>query len=93
MAIRNRKGKTLAADGSIKPKTKRTRTPKGPVIDPPRCSDGPFHKVFPHHLQYKVGKETKNCWFQCEYHMNKHIERYNLDRRKISIRTTKPRSQ
>ena len=105
MTIRNRKGKTVAADGTTKrkpgrpkkteaTKTKRTRKPKGPVIDPPRPIDGGFHVVFPIHLQFKEKDGTlKNCYFQCEHHMDKYIERYKLDGRKITIGTTKPRSQ
>jgi len=104
MAIRNRKGQTLGADGTApkrkpgRPKktevttTKKTRTPSKPVIDPPRCSDGPFHMVFPFHLQYKEGGSMKNCYFQCESHMNKHIERYKLDKRKLTIGATEPRN-
>ena len=43
MAIRNRKGKTVAADGTTKAtKPKKVRKPKGPVIDPPRPIDGDF---------------------------------------------------
>ena len=94
MAIRNRKGKTLAADGTTKAtKTKRVRKPRGPVIDPPRPVDGGFHVVFPLHLHYKEKDGSiKNCYFQCEYHMDKYIERYKLDRRKLTIRNTEPRS-
>ena len=105
MDIRKRKGKTVGADGTItkrKPgrpkkteatKPKRTRKPKGPVIDPPRPIEGGFHVVFPIHLQFKEKDGTlKNCYFQCDHHMDKYIERYKLDRRKITIGTTTPRS-
>lgn len=91
MAIRNRKGKTVAADGTTKRKPGRPRKKRGPEIDPPRPIDGGFHVVFPNHLQFKEKDGTlKNCYFQCEYHMNKYIERYKLDRRKLTIRATDP---
>lgn len=105
MTIRNRKGETLSSDGTApkrkpgRPKktektvnTKGTRAPSKPVIDAPRCSEGPFHMVFPFHLQYKEHGSTKNCYFQCENHMNKHIERYKLDKRTITIGATEPRN-
>jgi len=94
MAIRNRKGNTVAADGDItKRKPGRPRKQRGPVIDPPRCSEGGFHKVFPYHLHYKdTDGSNRNCYFQCEGHMNTHIERYKVDRRKATIGATEPRN-
>lgn len=105
MAIRNRKGNTVGAE-DVAPKRKPGRpkkteatsnkkvcTPKGPVIDPPRVSDGPFHMVFPYHLHYKdIDGSNRNCYFQCEGHMNTHIERYKVDRRKATIGATEPRN-
>ena len=94
MAIRNRKGKTVGADGTTKRKPGRAKKKRGPEIDPPRPIDGGFHIVFPIHLQFKEKDGTlKNCYFQCEHHLNKYIERYKLDGRKLTIGTTKPRSQ
>jgi hypothetical protein len=94
MAIRNRKGKTVGADGTTtKRKPGRPKKQRGPVIDPPRPIDGGFHVVFPVHLQYKEKDGTlKNCFFQCDHHMTKYIERYKLDKRKLTIGTTKPRT-
>ncbi len=102
MAIRNRNGQTVGATDKRKPgrpkktevtKTRKPRTPKGPVIQPVRVSDGPFHMVFPYHLQYKdTDSGTRNCYFQCEDHMNTHIERYKVDRRKATIGATEPRN-
>lgn len=105
MAIRNRKGNTIAADGDTtkrKPgrpkkteatKTKKVRKPRGPVIEPARCTEGGFHKVFPYHLQYKdKDGGNRNCYFQCEGHMNTHIERYKVDRRQATIGATEPRN-
>ena len=95
MAIRNRKGKTVAADGTTtKRKPGRPKKKRGPEIDPPRPIDGGFHVVFPIHLLYIEKDGTrKNCFFQCEHHLNKYIERYKLDRRKITIGNTSPRRQ
>ena len=94
MAIRNRKGKTIAADGdTTKRNLGRPRKPRGPVIEPARCTEGGFHKVFPYHLQYKdKDGSNRNCYFQCEGHMNTHIERYKVDRRQATIGATEPRN-
>ena len=100
MAIRNRKGQTLG------PQTKTTKKPKAttsskkasaprqtkPVIDKPTVVNGAFHEVFPFHLQYKEDKVTKNCYFQCQAHLDKHIERYKLKKTEITIGATEPRT-
>lgn len=44
----------------------------------------PFDQ-FPYKLVHKDGKETRKCYFQCEEHMKKHIERYNLKKKDIKI--------
>ncbi len=31
---------------------------------------------FPYRLEHKDGSETKTCWFSCEEHLQKYIERY-----------------
>lgn len=107
MAIRNRKGQTLDSSGQVpkrKPgrpkksvstaKTKKASAPRQtkPVIDQPMVINGQFHEVFPFHLQYKEDKVTKNCYFQCQAHMDKHIERYNLKKSEITIGATEPRT-
>lgn len=95
MAIRNRKGETLSATGEVK--TKRGR-PKGSrnkqkssIIEPARPQSGPFHVMFPFHLAYKEGDSVRNCYFQAQSHMDTHIERYKLDKRKITIKQTEPK--
>lgn len=102
MAIRNRKGQTLAADGTVaKTKTpapapkKRGRPKKTEIVKTkvdPALPSGAFHEMFPFHLEHKEGKGVKHCYFQCEHHMDKHIERYKLDRRTIKISATEPRT-
>ena len=49
------------------------------------------HSEFPCRLEYKDGKENKICYFQCEIHMKKHIERYKINKKdcKISIKQEK----
>lgn len=105
MAIRNRKGETIDGSGQVpkrkpgRPK-KSTTTPKkasaprqtSVPVAPPTTVNGQFHEVFPFHLQYKEGKNTKNCYFQCQAHMDKHIERYKLKKSEITIGATEPRT-
>ena len=100
MAIRNRKGQTLSGDGTVAvapvaPK-KRGRPKKTEVVKTkvdPALPCGAFHQMFPFHLEYKEdNKVLKHCYFQCEAHMEKHIERYKLDRRKLTISATEPRT-
>lgn len=43
------------------------------------------HSEFPYKLVHKDGNETRTCYFMNEIHMNKHIERYRLDKRKIKV--------
>ena len=105
MAIRNRKGETLDASGQVpkrkpgRPKKTTTTAKKAsaprqttPVVDKPTTVNGQFHEVFPFHLQYKEDKVTKNCYFQCQAHLDKHIERYKLKKSEITIGATEPRT-
>lgn len=97
MTIRNRKGQTINGDGTVAapaPK-KRGRPKKTEVVKTkvdPALPCGAFHEMFPFHLKHKEGKGMKHCYFQCEHHMEKHIERYKLDRRTITISATEPRT-
>ena len=34
--------------------------------------------TFPYRLEYKDGKDTRVCHFECEEHRDKHIKRYGL---------------
>jgi hypothetical protein len=46
------------------------------------------HSGFPYKLVHKDGKdgiETRTCYFMNQHHMDKHIERYKLDKRTIKV--------
>lgn len=43
------------------------------------------HNGFPIRLEYQDGKEHKICWFQCQNHLDKHLTRYNLKAKDITI--------
>ena len=43
------------------------------------------HSWFPYKIRYKDHDGMKTCYFQSELYMNKHIERYNLNRKEITI--------
>lgn len=43
------------------------------------------HSGFPYKVSHKDDKETRHCYFMNEVHMNKYIQRYKLDRKKIKI--------
>jgi len=40
---------------------------------------------FPYRLEFKDGKETRICHFQCEEHRKKHIDRYKLKKKDIKL--------
>lgn len=44
----------------------------------------PFDQ-FPWKLVQKDGKETRKCYFQSEEHRKKHIDRYNLKKKDITL--------
>ena len=35
--------------------------------------------AFPYRLEHIEHGDKKVCWFQCEWHLNKHLERYKLN--------------
>jgi hypothetical protein len=39
-----------------------------------------FYQKFPFQLTHKDGTEVKICWFSEEYHMEKYIDRYKLQK-------------
>ena len=43
------------------------------------------YETFPIKLQVKEGKNTTVCFFQCDEHLQKHLERYKLDKKDIKI--------
>ena len=44
----------------------------------------PYDK-FGFRLEFGEGKNTTICWFECQEHLDKHLERYKLDKRTIKI--------
>jgi hypothetical protein len=43
------------------------------------------YETFPIKLQVKEGKSITVCFFQCDEHLQKHLERYKLDKKDIKI--------
>ena len=52
-------------------------------------SDFPYEN-FPYRLEYTDGKEHKVCWFMCEEHLKKHLERYKPTDAHIQTLKSKP---
>lgn len=50
-----------------------------------------FHEVFPLTLEHKDTTEFKICYFVCEEHMKKYIQRYNLKKGSYKFYETVPR--
>jgi len=44
----------------------------------------PYEK-FPVRLQFGEKKEISVCWFECDEHLQKYLNRYKLDKRTIKI--------
>lgn len=53
-------------------------------------SDFPY-EGFPYRLEYTDGKDERVCWFMCEEHLQKHIERYKPTN--ASIQTIKQKQK
>lgn len=53
-------------------------------------SDFPY-EGFPYRLEYADGKEEKICWFTCEDHLKKYIDRYKPTN--ASIQTIKQKTK
>ena len=44
------------------------------------------HGGFPYRLEHKdENKLTRLCWFQCEHHLTKHINRYKLTEGRVDV--------
>ena len=43
------------------------------------------YENFPIRLQFGEKKEIIICWFECDEHLQKHLNRYKLDKRTIKI--------
>lgn len=50
------------------------------------------HENHPYRLEFGEKKNNTVCWFSCEEHLDKYLERYKLDKRtvKIDYRDGKP---
>lgn len=50
------------------------------------------YESFGYRLQFGENKNTTVCWFECQEHLDKYLERYRLDKRtvKIDYRDGKP---
>lgn len=48
------------------------------------------HLGFPIRLEYQDGKEHKTCWFQCQNHLDKHLTRYKLKSKDVTINYQDP---
>ena len=44
----------------------------------------PYEK-FGYRLEFGEKKNTTICWFECQEHLDKYLERYRLDKRTIKI--------
>jgi len=44
----------------------------------------PYDK-FAFRLEFGEGKNATICWFECQEHLDKYLERYKLDKRTIKI--------
>ena len=49
------------------------------------------YEGFPYRLEYTDGKEERICWFMCEEHLQKYIERYKPTN--ATIETVKPKTK
>jgi len=70
----------------VKPQSQRKTREETAVIENP-----PFHEVFPVTLSYKEGKDEKICYFVCEDHLKKYLDRYKIKKGSYSVTKTKPR--
>lgn len=43
------------------------------------------HMGFPYRLAYNEDGNNKTCWFQCEWHLTKHVTRYRISTGKIDV--------
>ena len=43
------------------------------------------HENHPYRLEFGEKKNVTICWFSCEEHLQKYLERYKLDKRTIKI--------
>lgn len=50
------------------------------------------YESFPYRLEFGEKKDLAICWFECDEHLQKYVNRYKLDPKKITIiyRDAKP---
>ena len=44
-----------------------------------------LYENYPIRLQFGEKKQVTVCWFECQEHLDKYVERYKLDKRTIKI--------
>ena len=71
----------------VKPQSQR-KTREEPVVS---LETPPFHEFFPLTLSYKEGKDAKICYFVCQEHLKKYLDRYKIKKGSYSVTKTKPR--
>lgn len=73
----------------IKPVSQR-KVSTNTFVDPPV---EPFHIMLPLTLRYQDGKDEKVCYFQCQEHLDKYIERYKLKPKTYTVTKTQPKAK
>ena len=75
---------TTKATTKAKPKAKPKIAPQKQIEKSVINIEEEFpHDMFPWKLVFKDGNEKRTCYFQCEEHRKKHINRYNLNKKNI----------
>ena len=84
----------------LMPRSKRTTrktTVKAPKmikrVEEETIAPQSFHETFPLTLRHLKSKEKKVCYFQCEEHMDKYIQRSGMKKREYKIEDTKPKDE
>lgn len=78
--------RTKKTTAKVKPPSRRIVKPTQVEIETP-----PFHITFPITLILK--KENKNCYFQCEHHLNSYLKKANLKKTDYKVLETVPKTQ
>jgi hypothetical protein len=47
------------------------------------------YDTFPIRLEHPDGKDKKICWFQCEWHLDKYIDRHKIKKRSKFVKIQK----
>ena len=70
----------------VKPQSQRKQREETVSLETP-----PFHEFFPITLSHKEGKDIKICYFVCQEHLKKYLERYKIKKGSYTTTKTKPR--